>query len=947
MFSLFLSILLVLAPAADRDLEQCRALASSTTPLPVAWSDVEAAWTGDVEVSPDTVRTALARVRKARRCFRTLDTTAVSQPHLEPLVQTFFREATLLSALRRFDAAFDAFEQGRAYLAEGPSAPHEDGAPAEWTRRLHLRQGYLHYQLGNLSSSIEHYLGAYRATPTDAIEQRTLHLVDVGLLQQRTQDFRAAQQYYRRAKQLLRREGSHLPPNASVRVRLSLAQTDLLLEKATNAEYDRAALRRARARARESRRRADSTSDNHALATLYLSQSQGFLGNIEAARTLNEEVRRYARAEEDLSLLNSVLRTRGQIQMQADQFSRAEATLNEGLALARSREDLNAQRRLLELLGRLHEMQEEWSAAEQYYREGASVVETYQESLTASQWSMTAFEEWRAVHRGLVRTLLARDRPEEALKALDRSRARHLQNLRTRSRLAQQLPDDRRARFDSLTQALTTVRTRLNAAEGALRDSLNTRETALMAARQQVLRVDSIPPRPSIDRIQAYLDRHDRAIVSYFLDDPFPLYDRSLRSVALVVTADSLRTVSLPGLTRDSVQTHVDGTSPLFRPGRQASRANTMHFDLAPLHALYEAVYAPVAERLPDNRPLTVVPDGPLFRVPFSMLVGAMPGGRFAPAEARYVVHERATSVSLATSLVADTATGASWSTFDPEVAAYGVTDYGGRDDADTAQAPSPSFRSVLPNVSLNAPSQIPSLPGVERELRSLESTVGGVRVALNDDATESHLRHDIRRAGVLHVAAHAVVNPSSPFQNALLLHPDSSSDAPSSDGVLHLHELRGRTDIPLVVLSACNTARGPLRGGEGMEGLQYAFRAMGTRSTLSTLWAVSDDASVTLMTSFYRHLRTGVSKDQALRQAQLDYLRAHPNQASPFFWAAPALYGSTAPVPLQTPSAGAWPSAWLWGGLTVLGVLGLTFGLLWQRRTRLPEPFCNVGRPA
>jgi CHAT domain-containing protein len=233
----------------------------------------------------------------------------------------------------------------------------------------------------------------------------------------------------------------------------------------------------------------------------------------------------------------------------------------------------------------------------------------------------------------------------------------------------------------------------------------------------------------------------------------------------------------------------------------------------------------------------------------------------------------------------------------------------------------------------------------VRTELRALRRTVAGTRVALNDAATEPALRRDIRRAGVLHVASHALVNPTAPLQNALLLHPDSSSTAADSDGVLFLHELRGRAQIPLVVLSGCNTARGPLRGGEGMEGLQYAFRALGARSTLSTLWSVADDASVDLMRSFYEHLRSGVSKDRALRRARLDYLAAHPDRASPFFWAAPVLYGSPAPVPLESPAFLPFVGPWPWGGLAVLGALLLA--LLWWGRDRLPGPFGPAGRRA
>jgi CHAT domain-containing protein len=225
----------------------------------------------------------------------------------------------------------------------------------------------------------------------------------------------------------------------------------------------------------------------------------------------------------------------------------------------------------------------------------------------------------------------------------------------------------------------------------------------------------------------------------------------------------------------------------------------------------------------------------------------------------------------------------------------------------------------------------------VRRELRSLRSTIPGARIALNDEATETDFRRTVRSAGMLHVASHAFVNPTAPLRNAILLRPDSSA-RPPSDGVLFLHELQGqRSRLPLVVLSGCNTASGTLRGGEGMEGLQYAFRAMGAQATVSTLWPVADDASVELMKAFYQNLQDGRPKDEALRQAQLRFLREHPEQASPFFWAPPVLYGTPSALPLDGPLL----PPWAWGGLTVIGVALLGGLLLWGWRERLPAPFC------
>jgi CHAT domain-containing protein len=455
-----------------------------------------------------------------------------------------------------------------------------------------------------------------------------------------------------------------------------------------------------------------------------------------------------------------------------------------------------------------------------------------------------------------------------------------------------------------------------------------------MAARQEALPTVPSSSFPSVDVLSEILDRRDRALVSYFIDNPWPVYDRSPRSVAFVLTPDSLRTVPLPHLTQDSVRRHVEAVSPLFTDW-DPERANAMHFDLRPLHHLYEAIYAPVARHLRADRPLTIVPDGPLYRLPFSMLVESLPGGRFAPSEARFLLHERPTSLEIAASLVADTSRGPSnRSRFTPQVAAYGVSQF------DTLGTVPSALHAALPEAAIDSSFAPSPLPGVERELRALASTVADTRIALNRTATEQSLRHDVRTAGILHLASHAFVHPSSPLQNALLLHPDSSETDPSN-GVLFLHELHEhRSRIPLVVLSGCGTANGPLRGGEGMEGLQYAFRAMGARSTLSTLWPVSDAASVDLMRSFYRHLEEGLSKDRALQQAKLQYLTDHPQRSSPFFWAPPILYGTTTSLPLEP----AWGmTSWGWAALGLSGVL-LAGLLFWWRRERLPGPFCHLG---
>jgi CHAT domain-containing protein len=171
-------------------------------------------------------------------------------------------------------------------------------------------------------------------------------------------------------------------------------------------------------------------------------------------------------------------------------------------------------------------------------------------------------------------------------------------------------------------------------------------------------------------------------------------------------------------------------------------------------------------------------------------------------------------------------------------------------------------------------------------------------RVALDERATEALLDAHLAEARLLHLASHTLIDPQLPLYSRILLWDDP--DAPD-DGTLYLYELQDRAlDAELVTLSGCSTARGRSRVGEGMIGLQYAFRAAGAHATLATLWQVDDAATVEVMDRFYDHLRAGLPKDEALRRAQLGYLDAHRDdarRASPFFWAAPVLYGNAAPV--------------------------------------------------
>ena len=107
---------------------------------------------------------------------------------------------------------------------------------------------------------------------------------------------------------------------------------------------------------------------------------------------------------------------------------------------------------------------------------------------------------------------------------------------------------------------------------------------------------------------------------------------------------------------------------------------------------------------------------------------------------------------------------------------------------------------------------------------------------------------------------------------------------------LLKLRETTEDSPIELLVLSACQTASGDNRAALGLAGL--AVRS-GARSTLATLWSAKDQSTAKLMVKFYQALtREGVSKAEALRQAQLEMLQS-PRYQDPFYWAPFVLVGN------------------------------------------------------
>ncbi|MBD2130020.1 CHAT domain-containing protein [Microcoleus sp. FACHB-1] len=191
---------------------------------------------------------------------------------------------------------------------------------------------------------------------------------------------------------------------------------------------------------------------------------------------------------------------------------------------------------------------------------------------------------------------------------------------------------------------------------------------------------------------------------------------------------------------------------------------------------------------------------------------------------------------------------------------------------------------------SSTTPLLFSALPFVKQELETIQSNVAG-QLLLNQDFTTATIQKEINSIPfpVVHLATHGQF--SSNEKDTFILTWDDRLNVNQLNTLLRSREEIGRNPIELLVLSACQTAAGDRRAALGLAGV--AVRA-GARSTLATLWLVSDEGTAELMTRFYQELTNPtISKAEALRRAQVALLKNSRYQQKPEIWAPYVLVGN------------------------------------------------------
>ncbi len=164
-----------------------------------------------------------------------------------------------------------------------------------------------------------------------------------------------------------------------------------------------------------------------------------------------------------------------------------------------------------------------------------------------------------------------------------------------------------------------------------------------------------------------------------------------------------------------------------------------------------------------------------------------------------------------------------------------------------------------------------------------------------NENASMHTFKKLSKDHSIIHLATHAVANDDTPEYSFLAFTPNETSDYLLFVNDIYALDLAA----DLVTLSACETGVGTLKKGEGAISLARAFFYSGAKSLVYTLWNINDASATYIMSTFYEKLTTGLSKDMALRDAKLAFLKENRETAlaHPYYWSGFIIQGNTLPL--------------------------------------------------
>ena len=551
----------------------------------------------------------------------------------------------------------------------------------------------------------------------------------------------------------------------------------------------------------------------------------------------------------------------------------------------------------LTLLGKCQRARGEHGAAIESFSLAIDAVEQMRDQIAGGEKEQQLFfEDKLSPYHEIVSELTKVNIPE-ALKYAERAKSRVLLDVLRNGRInadtfltESELSEERRL-YGEMVSLNTKIRiermrqqpddARIEQLEAQLRKARNTYEAfqaALFAKHPELEAKRGQFSKFKLQDAGALLPDTRTAILEYVVTDDQTVLFVLTRNSARQIEAVKVNAVSIK-ITRNDLSNLVDKHRSLLSTNHPGFR-NTGR-------ELYDLLIASAEPYLRNKTTICIVPDGPLWDLPFQALQSSedkylleLFAVYYAPSlQVLREMRKRSNSLkSLPVSKSEDYQTSSQlFAETTQRLYAIGNPAFGGE---------------ALARALSQRDGAFVSLPETENEVQTLAAEVYGPQasaVRIGAAAREDAVKTEMGKYSVLHFATHGVLDDHNPLYSYIVLAPSVDS---REDGFLEAWELM-KMDLKaeLAVLSACDTARGRIGDGEGMIGMTWALFVAGVPTTIASQWQVPSESTTRLMLDFHKRFAAGgsarkVSKAEAWRLAALVMIKDARYRMKPYYWA-------------------------------------------------------------
>lgn len=283
---------------------------------------------------------------------------------------------------------------------------------------------------------------------------------------------------------------------------------------------------------------------------------------------------------------------------------------------------------------------------------------------------------------------------------------------------------------------------------------------------------------------------------------------------------------------------------------------------LQPAFKLYEHLVLPLTKKEKLKRKWIIVPDDALGSIPFDVLVTKYPTTQriYFPSYKDYLIYNYQIGYAFSATTL--------------------------QESLDREVSPEKSFLGVAPNLNESFSVNQTLFDKLDWNIEEIQraSSIFGGKCLYDHQITKSSFIERAPDYGIIHLATHAKANTENGDLSYIVF-------GTTPDNLLYAKDLYAlNLQAQMVVLSACQTGAGSLSKGEGIISLARGFIYAGASSIITSLWNVHEEANKDIMQYFYQGVKDGKSKDEALHQAKLRFLRSvtleNQQTAHPFYWA-------------------------------------------------------------